>query len=370
MIKVFAFVPYPLKSTPSQRFRIEQWEPYLREDGISVEYSPFVDEQLLQILHQPGKTINKSARLLRAFGRSVGRLSTLRKYDAVVIHRAISIAGPAILERALKALNRPVVFDFDDAIYQLHTTSANRWFGWLKFPGKTASICRLSDHVTVGNAFLAEYAEKYNKNVTVVPTSIDIDQYRPPVPSKPNGKVVVGWTGSSTSQTHLEAFYPVLRPLLERRGVELRVISNRQPAIDQIECTWRPWTSATETQELGAIDIGIMPVPDDPWARGKCALKALQYMAMGIPTVCSPVGTNAEVIQHGVNGLLATRPQDWLTSLEALIGDANYRRELGLAGRRTVEERFSMRSSAGRFGRVVRSVVEAWERRQDSHSRA
>jgi glycosyltransferase involved in cell wall biosynthesis len=345
-----------VKSTPSQRFRIEQWVPYLQDQGISVDFFPFADEELMKILHNPGKRLVKTVSLLSAFLRSAALLRMIGQYHVVLIHRNISIAGPAVLERLVTLFRRPVVFDFDDAIFQLHTSDANRWFGWLKFPGKTATICRLSTHITVGNSFLADYARQYNANVSVVPTSVDTDRYRPVRKHTERKRIVVGWTGSSTSQTHLELFAPILRTLLGRRNVELRLISNRQPDMKDIACSWHPWSPETETEELAAFDIGIMPVPDDPWARGKCALKALQYMAMGIPTVCSPVGTNTEVIQHGTNGFLAATPEDWLLHLETLIDDVDLRRHLGMAGRRTVEQKYSMRSSAELFGDVIRTA--------------
>jgi len=134
-------------------------------------------------------------------------------------------------------------------------------------------------------------------------------------------------------------------------------VSDRRPALPGVEHTWRSWSAETETQELGGFDIGIMPMPDDDWARGKCALKALQYMAMGVSTVASAVGTNREVIEHGRNGFLAVTTQDWVECIARLADNGDLRRDLGGAGRRTVEERYSMRKSAESFERVVREAV-------------
>jgi glycosyltransferase involved in cell wall biosynthesis len=136
------------------------------------------------------------------------------------------------------------------------------------------------------------------------------------------------------------------------------VISNREPVLPGIDYVWVPWTAETETEELAYFDIGVMPMPDDEWARGKCALKALQYMAMGIPTVCSAVGANCEVIQHGKNGLLASTNEEWLASLELLIEQAELRRRLGEMGRRTVEERYSKQRCAALFASVVKSAIK------------
>jgi glycosyltransferase involved in cell wall biosynthesis len=212
--------------------------------------------------------------------------------------------------------------------------------------------------VVVGNFWLADYARQYNPRVTVIPTSINTEQYKPAHKNESNGKLVVGWTGSSTSQTHLEMFASLLRELKSRRDVELRVISNREPVLPDIEYSWRSWSAETEVADLAHFDVGIMPMPDDEWAKGKCALKALQYMAMGIPTICSAVGANRDVIQHGENGLLARSDEDWLTNLESLLDDAALRQRLGAMGRRTVEDRYSMKSCADLFAKVVHETID------------
>src|SRR6185436_11690836 len=205
-ISICALVPYPPDTTPSQRFRIEQWMPHLASLGISVVLVPFADERLMELLHQPGRRAAKAIANLNRYVRRCVDVIGARRYDAVLIHRAVAIVGPALHERLLAAFGKPIIYDFDDAIFRLHTTEANRGFGWLKFPGKTATICRISKHVVVGNAWLADYARQFNPHVTIIPTSVDTDHYRPEKKHGSNGRVIVGWTGSSTSQTHLEMF--------------------------------------------------------------------------------------------------------------------------------------------------------------------
>jgi glycosyltransferase involved in cell wall biosynthesis len=279
------------------------------------------------------------------------------RYDAVLIHRTACVAGPALLERCLPLFRRPVIYDFDDAIFMLHTTEANKRFGWLKFPGKTATICRLSAHVIVGNSYLAEYARRYNSRVTIIPSSVDTELYLPAERARAAGRIVIGWMGSSTSQTHLELFAPVLRELAARRDIELRIVSDREPALQGIPFVWRRWSASAEVDELAEFDIGIMPMPDDAWARGKCAMKALLYMSMAIPAVCSAVGTNREVINHGDNGFLVTTTEEWIGHLEALIDDASLRQRIGRAGRQRIESHYSTRHCAERFAQVVRETL-------------
>ncbi|MEK6303083.1 MAG: glycosyltransferase family 4 protein [Acidobacteriota bacterium] len=357
-IKVLALVPYPLGQTPSQRYRIEQWQPYLEREGISLDLSPFATEGLMRVLYRPGHLASKAWALAAASTRRSLQLTQLGRYDAVLIHRAACLAGPAVLERAIALSGKPVIFDFDDAIYLLHTTSANEPFGWLKFAGKTASICRASTHVVVGNSYLADYARQYNPHVTIIPSSVDTERYCPRGKQPSKKLVVVGWMGSSTSQTHLEGFAPVMRELFTRPGVELRVISDREPVLPGVPFVWRPWSPASEVEELAQFDIGIMPMPDDLWTRGKCAMKALLYMSMGVPVICSPVGTNREVIVHGGNGLLAATPEEWVASLDTLVANPAERERLGAAGRQTVEERYSKEHCAASFARVVEQTIE------------
>jgi glycosyltransferase involved in cell wall biosynthesis len=357
-ISVAAFVPYAPGTTPSQRFRIEQWAPFLGERGIEVRLLPFADRALTDLMQRPGRFLRKLPLALAALARRTLRAAWGDLGDVVLVHRSAAILGPPVLERLLAGRGR-LVFDFDDAIFLPHETETNRGLAWLKFPARTGAICRWSAHVVVGNAYLAEYARRFNPRVTVVPSSIDTARYQPHPPARAEGKVVIGWMGSSTSQTYLELFAGMLREVAALPGVEIRVVSNRRPDLPGVPVVWRPWSAATEVEDIAAFDVGIMPMPETDWALGKCALKALQYMAMGVATVASAVGANREVIEHGRSGLLASTDAEWLAGLRALASSPELRARLGQAGRETVERRYSMRSSAGALAEVLRGVVEA-----------
>ena len=353
-IKICAMVPYPFDTVPGQRFRIEQWEPFLLEKGISVDYFRFADERLIELLPKKGNIVRKSFRLLKGIGRRIRDISRLSQYDVVYLYRTAAIVGPAIFERLIKLLGKPIVFDFDDAIFLTDTAAANGRFGWAKFSGKTSEICRLSDHVIVGNSYLAEYAGRFNSKVTIIPSGVDTVKFKPRTDRQESGKTIVGWTGSSTSQTHLELFNPILQMIFANRNdVELHVHSDREPLLPGTPFVWHRWTTENEVEVLSSFDIGIMPIPDDEWSRGKCAMKALLYMSLGIPAICSDVGANRDVISHGVNGLLCNTPDDWVSSVNSLANDSEMRKLLGNAGRRTIEERFSAGRCASLFYEVV-----------------
>lgn len=357
MLSVLALVPYPLGTTPSQRFRLEQWAPLLERDhAIRVEWAPFADHRLASLLTRPGHLAAKSGRMVLAGLGRIPVLARARRHDLVLVHRAALLVGPAWLERLLAWSGRPFVFDFDDAIWLRHTSGANPLFDRLKFPGKTAALCRLASLVVAGSEHLAAYARGHNERVAVVPTSIDISAYVVR-PRPPRARVVVGWTGSATSLTHLEAFAGVLRTIVARRPVEVRVLSTREPVLPGVPVVFRHWTPENEIEEIGAFDIGIKPLPDDEWAWGKCPMKELQYMALGVPAVCSAVGGTREAVRNGENGFQVRSLDEWIARLTQLVDDPALRARLGAEGRRTVEERYSAPASAAVLARALRTVV-------------
>jgi len=208
----------------------------------------------------------------------------------------------------------------------------------------------------VGNNYLAEYARRYNQNVTVIPTTIDTETYRVhPVrtPSPP----VIGWTGSYSTVQHLDLLRSTLSELAKRERFRVRVIGPSDYELEGVDVEVVPWRSHTEVQDLAAVDIGIMPLPDDPWSRGKCGCKALQYMGLGIPAVCSPVGMNTDLIRDGENGFLANSAEEWISKLTRLLRSTELRLKMGRAGRKTVEEGFSATSQAPRVYEVFKSAI-------------
>jgi glycosyltransferase involved in cell wall biosynthesis len=268
--------------------------------------------------------------------------------------------GPPLLEE-LAARRVPVVYDFDDAIFLGHTSAANRAVAPWKRPDKVGAIVARATTTIVGNSWLASYAHQFSSRVTVIPTTIDVDEYTPG--ARPAGGAVrVGWSGSRTTSPHLHTIDPALQRILQQPFTELAVIGDpsfRLDGVDQEHVNARAWRRETELDDIRAFDIGIMPLPDDDWSKGKCGLKALQYMALAVAAVSSPVGVNPEIVTHGVNGLLASTPDEWVETVERLAQDAELRRELGDAGRQTVLERYSGQQWAPRFLEVLEEAASS-----------
>ena len=346
---------------PGQRFRLEQWAPRLaRDHGIELDLVPFESPRLTELLHQPGQRSKKAAWVLYDFARRLEPVLRARKYDGAVVFREAALIGPAIWERALAALGIPFFFDFDDAIWHPSQISkANGVFSRLHFYGKTGSIIRLSRGVFAGNAYLADYARRFNDNVFVIPTSIELDRYAvQPEPSS-DARFIVSWSGSISTLAHFEHARPALEALAARRPVTVKIICNEPPTrpIAGAENVFVPWSETGEAEALGAAHVGIMPLPDTEFTRGKCGLKGLQYMAVGRPVVMSPVGMNNDLIQSGENGFLATSTDEWLAAFEALATSAELRARLGAAGRRTVETGYSAAVVAAKMAAATRQTL-------------
>lgn len=356
-MRVLAIVPNPYDTSPGQRFRIEQWEPILKQHGLEITYAPFTNEELLAFLYKQGHSAKKLSGVTAGFSRRFRLLASVRQYDAVYVFREAALFGPPILEMLIKRLKVPMVFDFDDAIFVSYRSPSNGYLSYLKFAGKAGKICAMSAHVMVGNPYLAEYTRRFNPNVTVIPTTIDLNKYHARERGESGNDPIIGWTGSFSTVQHLDTLRGAMQRLAQRRRFKLRVIGTPEYKIDGVETEAMQWRADTEVADLDPIDIGIMPLPDDAWSKGKCGLKALQFMALGIPTICSPVGVNTDIIQNGENGFIADTEDEWVEKLDALLGSVELRNRLGHAGRITVEQRYSADVQAPRVFDIFRSVA-------------
>ena len=354
---VLALMPALYDTSPGQRYRLEQWEPLLRERGVEITYAPFEDEELHALLYKPGLLGKKLQLVTRNVGRRLSLVRRVKDYDLVYILREAALLGPPIFEKLIYQRRVPIVFDFDDAIFVSYRSPSNGYLSYLKFASKTKTICRIASHVMVGNPYLAEYARQVNDRVTVIPTTIDTEKYRVPRRTEKTGPPVVGWTGSYSTVQHLDTLRGALKKLAERESFRLRVIGTPAYECAPIDVEAMRWRADSELEDLSAIDIGVMPLPDDRWSKGKCGLKALQFMALGIPTVCSPVGVNTDIIQDDENGFIAGTEDEWVEKLSRLLRSAELRQRLGQAGRATVEQKYSAITQTPRVYEIFKSVI-------------
>ncbi len=331
--------------SPSQRYRFEQFEPYWREHGWSADHAWLIDAEDDPWFYAPGNLGRKTLIFAKSVHRRWMHTRQAPAHDIVFVQREAFMTGSTFFERAFKRTGVPLIYDFDDAIWQMDVSDGNRRLRWLKNPGKTADLIAMADAVIAGNDYLADYAVHHNPRVQVIPTTIDTDAY-PVVPVRRDGPVRIVWTGSPTTIRHLVTALPVLRRLKHRYGDRLRFTVIGDPSFHDADLGVRgqAWDPHTEAADLAVGDIGIMPLPDEEWSKGKCALKGLQYMALGLPVVLSAVGANNGVVQDGINGFTALSVEEWTNKLARLIEDADLRDRIGREARRTVEQRYSVRA--------------------------
>lgn len=302
---------------PSYRFRIEQFLPYFRGKG-----------NVCDTFFLPKNSFRKFQ-----------EIRNLPQYDAIFLQqKLLSFLEMKFLRRKTDCL----IFDIDDAV-MFNSKGKTAYRRYSRF----RQTVQKANHVICGNEYLAEQTKPYNNSISIIPTAVDAELIHHASLSgsqsasqeKSQGKITIGWTGSKSNTGYLNDIFPIIAGFGER--VHFKIISDSVERLDfdrlsPVTHEHVKWSPEVEFTELSSFDIGLMPLPDSKWTRGKCSFKALQYMALGIPTVCSPVGMNCKVIQHGINGFLPDSPEQWKANLESLIESVDLRKNVGAAGKETI----------------------------------
>ncbi len=344
-IKVLFIIPYPLGEAPSQRFRFEQYFAALRENGFSFQVQSFLTHKNWRVFYNQSGSISKASALINGLANRLTAVLKASSQDFIFIHREAAPIGPPIFEFIVsKILRKKIIYDFDDAIWRTDKRSEGSIEKMIRWRGKVKWICRWSYKVSCGNKYLQAFALQYNSQAYLIPTTIDMEFGHNITLKKDfvKEKIIIGWTGSHTTLKYLNLLEKDLQQLEKKYpNLEFHVIADKKPELKISNLRFKPWSQQTEVSDLSLFDIGIMPLPDDEWAKGKCGFKALQYMSMEVATVASPVGVNTTIIQHKINGLLA-KDGEWVEMLSLLIEDKKLRTQLGAEGRKTVEYSYSV----------------------------
>lgn len=349
---ILALTRYPRQGA-SSRMRFLVYLAALKAAGLAVTVSPFFGEGYLPDLYA-GRRINGLA-LLGAYGRRLRQLWQSRFYELVWIEKEALPWLPAWAETFLTG-GRPVILDYDDAWFRRYAAHGHPFVRSL-LGRKLEELVSQADTTVVGNGYLSQWAGMAGaRRVVELPTGVDIGRYQT-APFRPQGPLRIVWIGTpSTAEDYLSWLLPVLGTAIGEGWASLTVIGSQSPQLAAIGASFLPWSETEEAANLAACDVGIMPLTDSVWSRGKCAYKLIQYMAAGLPVVASPVGMNLEVVHPGINGFLATEPEQWLKALRTLADDPHLRRRLGLAGRHLVEERYSLEVLAPRLLAVFKAL--------------
>lgn len=339
----------------SPRYRVYQFVPRLERAGIRCTVMPAVRGWTTRRLYATGRRAGNAGYQAVELARRAAQLALLRRFDVVVVQKALLSVGLRGMDAVAAAVAPRLVVDVDDAIHLGPPHRLPAWLHRLEDVTQPARLVSRADGVVAGSEALAALLRPLNSQVAVVPTSVDTDRFVPP-PRRGDRIPVIGWIGSASTAPYLEALAEPLRRLARRERFVFRVVGGPAPPLQGVALEERPWSLECEVADLQAFDIGVMPLPDAAWAAGKCGLKAVQYEAVGIPVVCSPVGAAPEIVRHGREGYLAATPEQWEETLAALLDDAELRARLGGAGRVRAEERYSLRGNAPKLASILEAA--------------
>ncbi len=342
MAKVLFLTLHRKNRSPGQRYRHEQYLQYLIEIGFNCTFSPLLPDKKSDYLFYNGSTLRKIIIGISALVRRIRDLLRVKEFDIVYIYRDAFFFG-TFIEKWLAKSSIKIIYDFDDAIWLMDKNPNQGLFNLLKNPGKTEKIIEFTDLVLVGNTYLESYARRFQSNVKIIPSTIDMASYDKSVEYEQE-RICIGWTGSFSTLKHFETLITVLTKIKETYidRVYFKLIGDPTYRNSDLGIQGISWKADTEVDDLSELAIGIMPLPDNSWTQGKCGMKGLQYMALGIPTIMSPVGVNKDIIQDGENGFLASTEAEWVEKLTLLIENPDQRERLGKAGRQTVVEKYSV----------------------------
>ncbi len=345
-------VPYPQGEAPSQRFRFEHYLKFMEQSDLKCDFQPFVSTKSWEKIYSEQHNWSKLKILISGLLNRFVLLWHIKKYDFIFIHRELTPLGPPVFEWIIaKILKKKIIYDFDDAIWLPDQNKENLVWKWLKWRSKVSLICKWSWKVSVGNDYLADYARKLNAKVVVFPTVVNTEMHKPKGqrPKANNRRPIIGWTGSHSTLFYLNMLIPALKALEEEIDFEFRVIANRDPKLNLKNFTFIKWNKTTEIEDLSQFDIGIMPLQDNEWAKGKCGFKLTQYLSMGIPAIASPVGVNKEIIQSEVTGYFAQSKDEWIKHLKILLQNHAMRIDMGRSGQKFISDNYSLKSQKEKF---------------------
>jgi L-malate glycosyltransferase len=343
--KILIVCPYPKGVAPSQRLKFEQYYGWFEQNGYTITIKPFIDNSFWQIVHKPGNVFKKTIKSLQGYCKRIALLFSIHRYDLVYIHLWVTPFGPPLFERLYCALAKKMVYDIDDLVYLKYNKVA--WYiRTFKGLRKPIYLMKKADHVITCTPHLDKFVRQYNTHTTDISSTINTDVYTPKTDyGFKEAKPVVGWSGSHSTVWHMQTIFPALRQLKQQVDFKLVVMGTDSLTDEVLDIEAIPWKESHEVAVIRRFDIGIYPLPDAEFVLGKSSLKALQYMALGIPTVATAVGTNFRVIEDGASGFLVHDAQAWIDRLAQLLRDAALRQAIGQKAALRVQQYFSIKAN-------------------------
>ena len=361
--RLLVICPFPQGVAAGQRLKYEQYFSDWRDAGFDITVAPFMDMRLWEKLYERGFYARKALGVIRGYARRLRDLLRVPAYDVVYVHMNVTPVGTSLFERLTRFLARRLVYDLEDNVIGARPATGrnpNPLLKLLKGNGKALYLFRKADHVITSSPELNERCVSINEKraCTYVSSSVDTNRFVPATPYDNSRKVTIGWTGTFSTSAYLDLLRPVFQQLAARVDFRLKVIGNFDWSLDGVELEVVRWSAEREVEDMQSLDIGVYPLTFDDWVIGKSGLKAIQYMAFGLPTVATNVGTTPRIIRDGENGILVRTDAEWLEALERLVRNPHLRRRLGEAARLDAVEKFSVQAIAADYRRVLASVSE------------
>ena len=338
--------PYPENEVPGQRLKYEQYFEYFRSKGYRITVTPFFGEFYYKILYTHGNYHKKIIGTLWGYLKRTLQILRLPFYDGIYVFLYVTPFGGPFFERLYRLFSRRMIYDIDDLAYMTRTSKFNPIVAHFRAPEKYFFLMKKADHVITCTPYLDSIVRKYNSRTTDISSTINTDKYIPIENYSNDHKLILGYSGSHSTIPYLRLLEPVLLKLKKEYDFKLLVIGSTSSfKIEGIDVEAIPWNESTEVDDLRRIDIGLYPLPDEEWVLGKSGLKALQYMALGIPTLATAIGTNFRIMENGVSGFLVNSEDEWLIQLGNLLSDSDLRSRIGKNGRDHVQQYYSVRAN-------------------------
>jgi glycosyltransferase involved in cell wall biosynthesis len=347
-MEVMALTSYPIEAAGT-RYRLAQFVQPLQARAINMTIHPFLDTRVFKELYLRKSWARTATGLIKSSLLRLGDVFSARSADVILIQREAMMFGPPVFEwLTTRAMKHPMVLDLDDATYVSYTSPTYGGIGkTLKWFSKTDDLIRWANTVICGNSSIAEYVTGKGTKATIIPTVVDTDVFRPAPRPADESEVVLGWVGTHSTFPYLQTVFPVIANLAQRHRIRLKIVGAGRDDVTVPGVTVENlrWSLEREVADFQSIDIGLYPIDEaiyEGWASGKSGFKAIQYMAVGVPYVATPVGGSSEIGETGVTHLFARTPEEWSKALEELIVNPGRRRALGAAGREHVTRHYAL----------------------------
>lgn len=356
--KLLIVCPHPEDVAPGQRLKYEQYFDFFRENGYDLDIKPFMTMRFWNIVYKRGHFIEKVFWTILGYLRRLVLIPKIPFYDGMYIFLNIIPFGTPFMEWIYITLNPNYIYDIDDLYYLGRTNKVNKILRLFRSPAKYEYLMRHAKHIIVCTPYLQQYAGQFNKNITDISSTINTDTYLPIEKNKEKDEIILGWSGSQSTYPYMHYMDEIIKEIAGERKIKLHILGTDNYRIEGVDVVSYKWSKDLEIPFIQGFDIGLYPLPlDDEFVYGKSGLKALQYMAIGIPTVATAVGTIFRIIKDGENGFLAKTKEEWKTKLMLLIDNPVLRERIGLNARNTVESEYSIKTNRDKYLSILRTVI-------------